>query len=652
MFTDIAGYTRLTQEDEAGALRLLKEQERIVRPILELHHGRKVKTIGDGLLVEFRSALEAVECGVDLQAHFAARNAREGPPELRLRIGIHLGDVRREGPDIVGDAVNVASRMEALADPGDICISSQVFEQVSNKVSYRLEKLGPRKLKGVRDPVDVYRVMWIGPPPTPPETVGVIPKLAVLPLANISPDPKDEYFADGLTEELISVLSQIKELRVISRTSVSQYRGTSKPIAQIASELGVSSVLEGSVRKAGDQLRIAVQLIDPKTEERLWTKTFDRRLENIFAIQTEVAAQTALALRIQLARSEQEAIDTPPTTNLEAYGLYLQGLGALHSDKFYDWDRAVSLFEESVRSDPAFALAHAHLANALVAAAGELRPFRDVIPRARAAVRHALDLAPLLSEAHVASGNLAYQGDADWGRAEAEFRKALELNPSSSTARLWYGILLVTVGRFDEAAAQLRGAAELDPDRRDIVYLHLARALAYSGDHAGALAVGRECTSRFPGSTSAHLALALSLLAVNQTSEAEAEARKCVEIAANEPTSPLQLTEARVYLASIRSRMGDPREAQRLLQEWAEDPGRQPLRMTYRAAVLAAVGRFDEALAVLETARGEDDSLLSFDYQAFYLDPIRGDPRFRRLLDEKRLPAFPPAHRARRSTGA
>ena len=265
MFTDLAGFTPLAQADEAGALRLLKEQEKMIRPILETHRGRKVKSMGDGLLIEFLNALDTVECGVDLQRQAHERNAREGAQPLQLRVGIHLGDVQQRGTDIFGDAVNIASRIEPLAEPGGVCLSDPVYVQVRNKVPYQLEKLGPKSLKGVREPIDVYRIVlpWAkeeapAPGPSPP-------RLAVLPLVNISPDPRDDYFAAPLTEELITVLSQIRGLRVISRTSVNQNKGTTKPLALIGSELGADSVLEGSVRKAGDRLRIAVQLIDTRT---------------------------------------------------------------------------------------------------------------------------------------------------------------------------------------------------------------------------------------------------------------------------------------------------------------------------------------------------------------------------------------------------
>jgi len=387
MFTDMVGFTTSTQTNEADTLELLREQEELVRPLFNVHQGREIKSTGDGFLVEFDSALRAVQCAIDIQQHLHERNSQPGVTPIKLRIGIHLGDVEERGSDIFGDAVNIASRIEPLAVPGGLCISGQVFDQVRNKIPNRLERLEPKVLKNVRFPMDVYRVVlpWAG---GEAEAMGPVPpRLAVLPLVNISPDPKDEYFADGLTEELISVLSAIRGLRVIARTSVSQYKGSGKPIAQIGSELGVSSVLEGSVRKADHQLRISLQLIDVRTQEHRWAMTYDRKLENVFAIQADVAERTAGALKIELLKSEREAIQERPTSSLEAYESYLRGIRAFQqstgsgSEEFDT--QAVRYFEEAIQKDPQFSGAYSYLANHLIGVMGTTRPGKDVFPRAR-----------------------------------------------------------------------------------------------------------------------------------------------------------------------------------------------------------------------------------------------------------------------------
>ncbi len=328
MFTDLEGFTSETHEDEQGALRRIDELGALATPIVSAHGGRKIKAMGDGLLLEFPNARDALECAVALQQSLHERNAREGPHKLRMRAGIHLGDVEDREGDILGDAVNIASRIEPIAEAGGVCLSSQVYDQVRTTVPYQLESLGPRRLKGLRESVEVYRVVlpWATPEPFPRSPAP--PRLAVLPLTNISPDPKDEYLADGLTEELITTLSQIKGLRVISRTSMGQYKGTTKPVAQIGAELSAATVLEGSVRKVGDRLRIAVQLIDTRTDEHRWAQSYDRKLENVFAIQAEVAERTANALKVELLGSERKALQERPTESLDAYEAYLRGIQA------------------------------------------------------------------------------------------------------------------------------------------------------------------------------------------------------------------------------------------------------------------------------------------------------------------------------------
>ena len=630
MFTDIAGYTSLTQADEGGAFRLVQEQEKLVRPLLEAHRGRKVKSMGDGLLIEFPNALDAVECAVGLQRHLHERNAREGVRPFQVRVGIHLGDVQQQGTDIFGDAVNIASRVEPIAEPGGVCLSAQVYDQVHNKVPYQLEKLGPKTLKGVQDPIDLYRVVlpWVAESPVGGPTV---PRLAILPFANISPDPKDEYFADGMTEELISVLSQIRGLRVISRTSVNHYRGTSKQIAQIGLELGVDSVLEGSVRKAGDQLRIAVQLIDVRTDEHRWSQTYDRRLENVFAIQTEVAERTAAALKVELLKSEQDSIQEWPTSNLRAYESYLQGIQAWRRFSHREsgpGSEAEKHFEEAIREDPGFSAAYSYLANYLLGVMGITRPGRVVFPRARQLVAKALELNPNSSDAHTASGNLAFQADLDWPRAEAEFRRAIELSPSSSTARFWYGYLLINLQRFEEAKAQLHSTIELDPlwllPKQNLVWAYYS-----SGELESAIALDERLWESSGGSIDVRAQLA-SIYAIAGRGE---DAIKLIT-----PLEGASDLASRGTRSVILARLGRPDELRILMEDW--DRGRIPeyLSLSGAAVGYALLGEKEKALALLERDFREGDKLLWNGYQDLAFDAIRDDPRFIALLRNMNLP--------------
>lgn len=635
VFTDLAGYTELAQRDEAGALRLLHEQDKLLRPLLTKRRGRKVKAMGDGLLLEFPNALDAVSCAVELQQRVHERGAGGGDAALRIRVGVHLGDVQREGSDILGDSVNIASRIEPLAEPGGICVSEQVFAQVHNKLPYRLESLGAQGLKGVEEPVQVYRVVlpWLGGPD--PAPAASVPRLAVLPLANISPDPNDAYFADGLTEELISTLAQVRGLRVISHTSVNQYRGTTKPVARIGSELGVDHVLEGSVRKAGDRLRITVQLIDTRTDEHRWAQTYDRQLENVFAIQADVAERAADSLKVTLLRSEREALREEPTRSLAAHEHYLRGIRAERDfgsagEGLDRVDREiVDHFERALREDPRYSSAYSALATHLLATGGMTRAAKGLFPRARELAAKAVELDPDSSDAHTALGNLAMQADLDWARAETEFRRAIELNPSNSAAHAWYAFLLMTLQRLDEAERENRAAIELDP-LWALPRFQLAAAFEYAGDTAGWLDTLERVVAvigNLPG-----VGLNMALVHVRQGDPAGARALLDRE------GTPADLP-SRTAHALVLGGLGDLGELRTLMRDFEEGRIAEFVSPYGAAMAYSYLGEKEKALAILSEGQRDGDRALWAYYQSTLLDPVRDDPRFVRLIAEMRLPA-------------
>ena len=328
MFTDIVGYTALSQADEASTLFLLEEHRVLLRSIFPRHNGREVKTIGDAFLVEFSSALEAVTCSADIQTAMHDRNAGL-PPEKRIqiRVGIHVGDVVHAQGDILGDAVNVSSRIEPLAQPGGVCISAQVYDQVRNKIGLPLEKVEGKTLKNVNIPVEVYRIVMPWEIETKTDVAELdVRRVAVLPLKNMSPDPNDEYFAEGMTEELITSLATVTDLTVIARTSTMQYKNSTKRIGEIGRELNAGTLIEGSVRKAGNKVRITVQLIDARNEGHLWVQSYDKQLDDVFAIQSEVAQKVAEALKVRLSDAGLKRIEKGATSNPEAHTLYLKGM--------------------------------------------------------------------------------------------------------------------------------------------------------------------------------------------------------------------------------------------------------------------------------------------------------------------------------------
>ena len=362
---DVVGYSRLMERDEAGTLARLKSRRRdILQPVISKHHGRIVKLMGDGVLVEFGSAVNAVDCAVELQTAMDLANADvAGDRRIVLRAGINLGDVMVEGSDLYGDGVNIAARLESLSEPGGLCISGSVFEHVNGKLPHSFVSLGPQKLKNIDRPIQIYRLAGKDGPGAVVSAVELPlpdkPSIVVLPFVNMSADAEQAYFVDGLTEDLITDLSKVPELFVIARNSSFAYKGRSIDTRQIARELGVKYVLEGSARRAADRVRINAQLIDAAAGGHIWADRFDRDLADIFAAQDEVVGKIVEALVGKLAAASLKERYRP--TNLEAYDLCLRGRAEwAHSPEA--GVEAIPLFERAIALDPNYADAYRWLA--------------------------------------------------------------------------------------------------------------------------------------------------------------------------------------------------------------------------------------------------------------------------------------------------
>ncbi|HZW85760.1 MAG TPA: adenylate/guanylate cyclase domain-containing protein, partial [Nitrososphaerales archaeon] len=463
MFTDIVGYTALTESNESLAMDLLREHREIVRPILQEHSGREIKTIGDAFLVEFSSALEAVKCAFEVQQAMHSSNAsRPKERQVMLRIGIHLGDVIEDRGDVLGDAVNIASRIEPLAPPGGISVTEQVYAQVKNKLPYGFTALGQRQVKNVKDPIIPYSVdfPWEseGTADSPLDTT----RVAVLPFANFSSDPNDAYFADGITEEIITTVSGVSGLSVISRTSVMGYKGSSKKVREIGKELEVGSVLEGSFRKAGNKIRITTQLIDVAGDKHLWAQNYDRELDDVFAVQSDIAHQVAEALKVRILPHEEQKIDKMLTRNPEAHTLYLKGRYFWNQRTKESMLKAIREYKGAIELDPEFSQAYAGIADcyAVMGNHGHI-PFAEAFPKVKEFALKAVEFDPTSGEAHTSLASaLSSLRDPS---AEDEFKKAIQLNPSYATAHHWYGIRLFRTGRLDQALQEAKKAQELDP---------------------------------------------------------------------------------------------------------------------------------------------------------------------------------------------
>ncbi len=469
---DVAGYSRLMGVDEAGTLVRLKTIRReLIDPKITEHHGRIVKTTGDGILIEFPSVVEAIGCAVEVQQGMADRNT--GVPNDRridLRVGVNIGDIIVDGDDIHGDGVNIAARLEGLAQPGGICISQTVLNHARGKLPLEVEDAGEQALKNIERPVHVYRVS-LGPAArrlasqAPALPLPDKPSIAVLPFQNLSGDPEQEYFADGMVEDIIAALSRMRWLFVIARNSSFTYKGRAVDVKQVARELGVRYVLEGSVRKAANRVRIAGQLIDGSTGAHLWADRFEGALEDIFDLQDQVTASVVGAIAPRLEQAEIERAKRKPTENLDAYDCYLRGMAGLYQRTREGTSEALRMFYRAIELDPNFASAHG--------AAAQCYGWRKVnsqmtdrVPEiaetarlARRAVELGRDDAAALSASGLA---LAYVvGDLDDGAAFID--RALALNPNLAAAWNYSGIARNWLGEPDLAIEHLARAMRLSP---------------------------------------------------------------------------------------------------------------------------------------------------------------------------------------------
>jgi adenylate cyclase len=632
MFTDTVGYTASTQSDEGRTLDLLRQQEELIRPLLAVHQGKEIKSTGDGFLVEFDSALKAIQCALSIQRRIYERNAEGGLVPIRIRIGIHLGDVVQRGSDILGDAVNIAARIEPIAEPGGICVSGAVHEQVRNKIPDRLEKLPPTSLKGLDAPMDIYRVVlpWLAREP-PPAVLGST-GIAVLPFANISPDPKDEYFADGLTEELISRISRLAGFRVISRTSVQQYKATTKSMPQIGSELAVKSILEGSVRKAGNKLRITTQLIDAGLDRHLWAETYDRDLDDIFAVQSEIAREVAQALEVELGTAEENALSSAYRVRPESYLAYLQGLAQLRVGGQVGLQEAKKLFGRAISLDGRNAAAYASLAYAEYYHGiwfGDASD-RSWLETSRREAERAIEIDPNLPEPHHTIAEFLW---ADWqyDATETELKRALELNPSFSRAHHSYGVVLEELLRTDEALVEFALAEAADP-LWDAPIIQQAWLMIWLGRYNNALQKIDQLVRMNPSPESRdfpHAMLAIYNLARGNLNEFRKEA------AWFERTTVLPGMKE-IVQAWVLAIFGEKEAARAILRQ---DPKWPDLGQNahFMAWVYAELGDLDECFRLLELSVERQN----LPVHQWRLDPrfaqVRSDPRFQVLLKKMNL---------------
>jgi adenylate cyclase len=538
---DIAGYSRLMGVDEEGTLRQLKaHRKELVDPKITEHRGRIVKTTGDGMLVEFVSVVDAVRCAVDIQRGMAERNASV-PVDKRIefRIGINVGDIIIDGDDIYGDGVNVAARLETLADPGGIMVSRVVHDQVQDKLGFQFDDLGEQTVKNIARPVGVHRVhlaeQAAKPTVTGTERTSERPSIAVLPFVNMSGDSEQEYFADGISEDIITGLSKLRWFFVIARNSSFAYKGKAVDVKRAARELSVRYVLEGSVRKGGNRVRITAQLIDAATGNHIWADRYDGELTDVFALQDEITRKVVSAIEPRLLEAEGVRALTRAPADLDAWELVARASSIFWRMTPANSEAAIALYREAVRRYPAYAPAHSMLAVALL-----MSGFVGWTAMT-ANVREAADLAARAAEldggdpwAHLALGQLATmrkQTDA----AKNAFQHALELNPNFAAAHGFLGYALALAGQSERALEHLNQALSLSPhDPQNIVFMiGVGQALYQGRRYNEAANYTHNVAQQRPEHFGAHRQLCASLAQAGRIEEARAALERLKQLQPN-----------------------------------------------------------------------------------------------------------------------
>ena len=563
---DVVAYSRLMGADEAGTLAALKSiRADIVEAKIAQHQGRTVKLTGDGILVEFPSVVSAVACAADIQREMRKQN-RDVAPDRRIefRVGINLGDVIADGDDIYGDGVNVAARLESLAQPNGICVSQSVRDHVGNRLPLTFEDRGEQQLKNIEKPVRVYDVLLEQPADIATNSkTDDRPSIAVLPFNNMSGDPEQEYFSDGITEDIITDLSKISGLFVVARHSAFTYKNKSIKVQQVGQELGVGYVLEGSVRKAGTRVRITGQLINAKDGGHVWAERFDRDLTDIFAIQDEITEAIVEQLKVRLLSQEKKSIERAPTDNVEAYTYYLRGRDLLHRTSKRYLELARRMFAKAIELDPNFARAYAGIANCdtLLCTLYQAEISSDEILETAG---KALALDSELAEAHAARG-AALSAARKFDEADTEFERALTLDPNSFEAHYWYARHVFILGKMTRAVELLERAAEINPAdyKPSSLLVIVYRSLKRHSDSDSAARKTVELAERdlvlHPDDSRPAVLGALALLQLGEKDRAKEWAARAQAVENEDPVS--------VYnLACVYSHLGEPEAAFDLIE--------------------------------------------------------------------------------------
>ena len=582
---DVYGYSRLMRQNEEATLRTLSSHRKFIDSLIEQHHGRFVNSAGDSVLAEFVSVVNAVQCAVDIQTTLKAENAKAPPDwQMQFRIGVNLGDVIVEGEQIYGDGVNVAARLESLAEPGGICVSATVHEQIRDKLVLGYQDLGDQEVKNIARPLRVYRVLSeadaqglkqaprvarkylpggvlsiaglaivvatiilvqhvslkpphthasIPPPQSPALALPDKPSIAVLPFTNLSGEPRQEYFSDGISDQLINNLSRLPGLLVIARNSSFAYKGKTTKESEIGKELGVSRVLEGSVRKTADRVRIGVELVDASTGTEDWTARYDRPLKDIFAVQDEIVGKVVTTLGLLLKVGEMKlphSGSSRPTENLEAFDDFLRATEYVFRATKDDSAKAREWLEKAIDLDPNYAQAYASLGwNHMIAAWNQWGDPRTNLVDASELAQKALALDDSNGSA------LALLCQVDWmhlryDQAVADGKRAVAVNPNYAEGYHALSDALVIYGKPDAAIDAAQKATRLDPTGKDLYSLDVGVAYVQMGRYEDAIPVLKQCLTAYPNIMVCHLSLIQAYVDLGREEDARAEAAEVMRM--------------------------------------------------------------------------------------------------------------------------
>jgi adenylate cyclase len=642
MFTDIVGYTALMGSDEQRAFEILEKNRQLQKPIIEDMNGRWIKELGDGVMASFNTVSDAVKAAIRIQDE--CNTAKE----FQLRIGIHLGEVLFDHEDVFGDGVNIASRIQAIARPGGIYVSEPVYNNISNKKDIGTKFIKEESLKNVKEGVRIYEVFTDTPGPGyPPDSApkGYTPAIAakpdvkeipmksvaVIPFINMSNDPEQEYFSEGMAEEIINSLAHLKDLKVAARTSTFQFKGENVDLKEVGEKLKVKTVLEGSIRKQGSRIRVTTQLINVEDGFHLWSERYDRELDDIFAIQDEIALSITEKLKVSLINGDREQIKKTYTQDTDAYELYLQGRYYWKKRNQEALETSIGYFQKAIDKDPNYALAWAGLADSynLLDEYGTSRR-AETAPKAKAAVSRALQIDDGLGEAHASYASLLLFDDWDWVNAGKEFKKGIDMNPNYATAHHWFAEWLMYTGKFDEALGEISIAADLDPISPAILK-DKGMILYYNRQYDKAIQWAKAALELHPNFPAGHRLLYLCYEGKKMFREAITENERWGALTGNAPKTA-------VFLARLYADSGREEDARKIVEGFSDHE--MKVLHDYRALALvySALGEIDKAFDFLDKSYNAHElafCTLRIDPK---LDPLRSDPRYEELIKRMNFP--------------